>query len=61
MEDEVYMDSIAKFMKAQQEAEKNGEEKFTCPLCGGEALWGRSSYNNHLHCACKGCGIRMME
>ena len=61
MEDEVYFDSIAKFMKAQQEAEKNGEEKFTCPLCGGEALWGRSSYNNHLHCGCEKCNILIMQ
>lgn len=61
MEEEMFMDGIAKFMKAQQEAEKNGEEEFTCPLCGGEAWWGRSSYNNHLHCGCKKCDVMIMQ
>lgn len=52
---------IVLFMKAQMEAEKKGEEEFVCPLCGGEAWWGRSSYNNHLHCGCRKCGFKMME
>ena len=49
------------FMKAQQEAEQAGNNEFTCPLCGGKAWWSRSSYNNHLHAGCHGCGMRMME
>lgn len=55
------MDDIVKFIKAQQEAEERGEEDFVCPICGGAAWWGRSDYNNHLHCGCEGCGIRMIE
>ena len=60
MENE-FFDKIALFMNAQQKAEIEGRNTFTCPMCGGEAVWGRSSYNNHLHCGCKGCGFRMME
>ena len=52
---------IVLFMKAQMEAEKKGKEEFACPLCGGDAWWGRSSYNNHLHCGCRKCGFKMME
>lgn len=55
------MDDIKKFLTAQQEAEEKGEESFVCPICGGSAWWGRSDYNNHLHCACEGCGIVIME
>ena len=56
-----FMEQFIAFMKAQQEAEKEGRQEFTCPLCGGKARWGRSSYNNHLWCNCADCGIRMME
>ena len=55
------MDEIISFMQAQQEAEEAGKHEFTCPICGGVAVWGRSEYNNHLHCGCKGCGFRMVE
>jgi len=55
------MDDIFDFLKAQTEAEEKGEKEFVCPLCGGKAWWGRSSYNNHLHCGCKKCGFKMME
>ena len=54
-------EEISAFMQAQDEAEKANKQEFQCPLCGGVAVWGRSSYNNHLHCVCKGCGFRMME
>lgn len=52
---------ITEFMQAQQKAEERGEYEFICPLCGATAIWGRSTYNNHLHCGCTGCGMRMME
>ena len=52
---------IIKFMKEQESAEINGKNSFVCPLCGGEAWWVRSIYNNHLHCGCKKCGFKMME
>ena len=55
------IEKIKAFMNAQSEAEKDGREEFTCPLCGGTAIWGRAKVNNHLHCCCKGCGFRMME
>ena len=55
------IDEIVAFLKARQEAEEQGKQEFTCPLCGATARWGRSSYNNHLHCSCQGCGFRMME
>lgn len=55
------MDDIKKFFVAQQEAEEKGEESFACPICGGSAWWGRSDYNNHLHCGCEGCGIKVVE
>lgn len=61
MENDDFIIQLTTFMKAQQEAEEAGETEFTCPLCGAKAMWGRSPYNNHLHCGCKGCGIRMME
>jgi predicted RNA-binding Zn-ribbon protein involved in translation (DUF1610 family) len=55
------IEEIIKFMDAQQKAEKKGRNDFECPLCGGEAWWRRSSYNNHLHCGCKKCGVAIME
>ncbi len=54
-------EQIKAFMQARDEAEKANKEEFKCPLCGGDAWWGRSSYNNHLHCGCRKCGFRMME
>jgi hypothetical protein len=58
--DEV-MSAIEKFLIAQREAEKNGEETFICPLCGGSSWWGRAQINNHLHCGCKKCGFGVMQ
>ncbi len=55
------MSEIILFLKAQQEAEEKGEKEFVCPLCGGTAIWARSSYNKHLRCKCEKCGIKMME
>ena len=55
------IDLVLKFMMAQQKAEEKGEHTFTCPLCGNEAHWSRVTDNGHLHCGCKGCGIRMAE
>ena len=49
------------FMKARQEAEEAGQKHFTCPLCGGDAWWGRARLNNHLRCRCNGCGISIMS
>ena len=61
IEDYKCFEEIKKFSEAQEEAEKRGENEFACPLCGGEAFWARSGYNNHLRCGCKKCGFRMTE
>lgn len=61
MEERDFIKVINDFMRAQGKAEKNGEHEFACPLCGGEAWWSRSTYNNHLHCGCRKCGFKMME
>lgn len=49
------------FIEAQREAEKEGKNEFICPLCGGDAWWGRAEVNNHLHCGCRKCGYLLME
>ena len=48
------------FMRAREEAEKNGKKEFTCPLCGGEAWWGRAPSNGHLRCGCRKCRFSLM-
>lgn len=60
MPNDIY-ESIELFTKAQEKAEKNNKEEFVCPLCGGEAWWGRAESNNHLHAGCKKCGFRIMQ
>ena len=55
------IEKIAEFLAAHQEAQDKGEHYFTCPICGGQAHWTRDNRSKHLHCACSGCGIRMME
>lgn len=53
--------AICVFLKAQAQAETDGRQKFTCPLCGGAAWWSRNDVNGHLWCGCQGCGFGMME
>lgn len=59
--EEEFTDRMFLFLSAQKEAEKKGQEEFTCPLCGGEAWWGRAPLNGHLHCGCLKCKISIME
>ena len=59
-EDEIMADML-KWVKAENEAVKNGTQEFTCPLCGGEAFWVRSPYNGHKHSGCRKCGMKVME
>ena len=54
-------ESLIKFLNAQEEAEKKGDNEFICPICGGTAKWTRSSYNNHLHAHCCDCGFLVMQ
>lgn len=56
-----YDEAFFKFLKAQHEAEEAGKEEFTCPVCGGNAWWGRASINGHLHCGCEKCGMKVIE
>lgn len=56
-----FMEKVTAFMAAQQEAEKDGKQEFTCPLCGATAKWSRASRNNHLHAGCSGCGFTRMQ
>lgn len=53
--------AIDAYHKAQEEAEKKGEENFVCPLCGGVAWWCRSSYNGHLRMGCENCDFLLMQ
>ena len=59
-EDEV-MDSIFKYLKAEQQAEAEGKKEFMCPLCGGKAWWLRSGFNGHRHSRCTRCGFYVGE
>ena len=55
------MEEIFKFIEAQAQAEADGKNEFTCPICGGVAWWYRAEYNNHIHSGCNNCGFKMME
>lgn len=55
------MDDIFKYLKAQQEAEDRDEHEFKCPICGGQAFWGRSPINGHLCSRCEKCGFGLIE
>lgn len=61
MTDNELMKDVMSFVAAMNEAEENDENTFTCPICGGEATWGRCSYNGHHHAKCSGCGFSMVE
>ncbi len=61
MIDKDFIQTLNAFTATQQEAEKAGTETFICPICGGTAYWGRAEGNNHLHCGCNSCDIRIME
>ena len=52
---------LAVFQSAQKEAEKQGKNEFTCPICGGRAKWVRYSLNDHLHAGCEKCEFYIME
>lgn len=49
--------NLDQLLKAQEQAEEQGKEKFPCPVCGGDAVWTR--YNNYtrMQCVCHGCGM----
>ena len=58
---ETLHDNLFKFLEAQDEAEKRQEDFFTCPLCGGVAVWRRAKENNHLYTRCQSCGFGLIQ
>ena len=54
---------MVSFMKAAQEAIKEPDKQytFTCPLCGGEAVGGKTGSNNHIHAKCNKCNFSIMQ
>lgn len=44
------------FLRAQIDAEIDGEKTFTCPICGGKAVWAKTFNGNHLS-ECSKCGF----
>ena len=61
MTEKEYTEAFLEFLKAHHEAEEAGKEEFTCPVCGGDAWWGRAAINGHLHCGCEKCGMKVIE
>ena len=59
-EDEI-VESLLKYLKAEQQAEEEGKKEFVCPLCGGTAWWLQSDYNGHKHSRCTKCGFYVGE
>ena len=53
--------NLLRLLDAQAQAEERGEIVFPCPVCGGEAYWGRLFENGRRLCGCKGCGMYLME
>lgn len=59
--EEKAMEDIFVFIEALREAIETDQQEFTCPICGSATEWSRESNNGHVHCSCKGCGIRVAE
>lgn len=49
--------NLLRLLTAQAQAEERKEKAFRCPVCGGEAYWGRRAENGRLLCGCKDCGM----
>ena len=49
--------NLLRLLTAQAQAEERGDKTFPCPVCGGEAYWGRIIRNGRLLCGCKKCGM----
>lgn len=56
-----FTENLNAFLKAQEDAESEGKDRFCCPICGATVLWARANRNNHLHCTCTGCGFMIVE
>ena len=55
------MKDVIEFLTALNKAEKENQQEFTCPICGGDAFWTRSPYSGHIHAGCTKCRIRVLE
>ena len=49
--------NLLRLLTDQAHAEERKERTFRCPVCGGEAYWGRKSENGRLLCGCRKCGM----
>lgn len=51
------------FMKVAQDVIKEVDKQyeFTCPLCGGDAIGGKASINNHIHAKCNKCNFSITQ
>lgn len=52
-----------KLMKKAREVckEPNKAYEFDCPNCGGKAIVGKASTNEHIHLRCNTCNISIMQ
>lgn len=60
MTDEVY-EQMVTFLKALNEAERDGKKEFVCPLCGGIVVMRKAESNGHVHAYCNKCFMEVHE
>lgn len=53
-----FMDSI---QRAVEKEEFDKAITFKCPICNGEAIASKSSYNGHVMGSCENCKIKIRE
>lgn len=46
---------------ASQATSDNDYAEFECPICGKYAVARKASLNGHIHAACAGCGMDLMQ
>ena len=49
------------FLEAVIKAQKEGQDEFCCPVCGGTVAIKKSGTNGHISANCNGCVFRMIE
>ena len=54
------MQDYSKFLIALNDAVRNNESKFICPLCGGTAIV-KKLISKRLKVKCDGCGIDVKQ
>lgn len=48
---------LQKLNLERMKAEILGNREFTCPVCGGRAVWNRENRGKRMICRCHGCGM----